>query len=87
MDDTPHDAAARGPTHTSIHDAALALLSLPERVELAQELWNSVHAHACEAPFTPEQLAEIDRRVAVLDAGQEPTIPWAEARTRLRAGL
>lgn len=70
-------------THTSLHEAVLSLLSLPERVELAQDLWDSVHAGACAAPFTPEQLVEIDRRVAALDAGEMVCKPWNDERHRL----
>jgi putative addiction module component (TIGR02574 family) len=69
-------------THT-IHDFVLTTLSLPERAELAQELWDSVHADACAAPFTPEQLVEIDRRVAALDAGEMTCEPWETVRTDL----
>lgn len=73
--------------HTSLHEAVLSLLSLPERVELAQELWDSVHESACAAPFTPEQLAEIDRRVAALDAGEMTCNPWRDERSRLLRDL
>ncbi len=87
MSNTTNHTDGPGPGHTSLHEAALALLSLPERVELAQELWDSVHADACAAPFTPEQLAEIDRRVAALDAGEVVTRSWEDERVRLRQGL
>lgn len=71
--------------HTSLHDAALTQLTLPERVELAQRLWDSVHADACAAPFTPEQLAELDRRIAALDAGEVVCESWTVVHDRLRS--
>lgn len=70
-------------TQSTLHQFVLSSLSLPERVALAQELWDSVHADACAAPFTPEQLAEIDRRVAALDAGEMTNEPWDTVRDRL----
>lgn len=72
-------------TQPNLHEALLSL-PLPQRVELAQELWNSVHAAACAAPFTPEQLAEIDRRIAALDAGEMTCVPWDEVQRRLLNG-
>jgi len=61
----------------------LRSLPLGERIALAQELWDSIHAEACAAPFTPEQLAEIDRRIAAADAGELQAEPWEQARARI----
>lgn len=58
-------------------------LSIAERIVLAQQLWDSVHADAHAAPFTPEQLAEIDRRIAPADAGEMAEIPWEMVRQRI----
>ncbi len=66
---------------------AISSLSLPERVVLAQELWDSIHADACAAPFTPEQLAEIDRRISALDAGEMKCESWESVRDRVRSEL
>lgn len=68
---------------TSLHDAALTMLSLPERIELAQDLWESVHAQASVAPLAPEQIAELDRRIAQIDAGEAVCEPWETVRQRL----
>lgn len=72
-------------THTDHFE--ITALSLPERVALAQELWDSVHADACAAPFTPEQLAELDRRIAAIDAGEMTSEPWEAVRDRLHSRL
>lgn len=69
--------------HKRCNDAALTQLSLPERVELAQQLWDSVHTDACAAPFTPEQLAELDRRIEAIDSGEAVCEPWEMVRDRL----
>ncbi len=74
-------------THTDHDRLEITTLSLPERVTLAQELWDSVHADACAAPFTPEQLAELDRRIAALDAGEMQSEPWETVRDRLHNRL
>ncbi len=58
-------------------------LPAAERAALAQELWDSVHADSCAAPFTPEQIAELDRRMAALDSGEMNAEPWEAIRGRL----
>lgn len=64
---------------------ALAL-SDEERAAVAEELLASLDP---TAPDTPEAAAafkvELDRRRAAYESGEEPGIPWPEARARLRA--
>ena len=61
-----------------------AALALPreDRAALAGSLLASLDAHVdkdAEAAWA----IEIDRRLAELDAGSVPTIPWSEVRQRL----
>lgn len=67
----------------SLRNIDLSALSIEERVALAQELWDSIHADAHAAPFSPEQLAEIDRRIAAADAGELVGIPWEDVRQQV----
>lgn len=65
------------------------LLKLPvdDRLELVQELWDSI-AEECEQkpfPLTEAQREELERRIRELDAHPERAIPWEEAGERLRA--
>lgn len=65
----------------------LSKLSVAERLELVQELWDSIAA-ACEGeplPLTEPQREELARRVRELEEHPERTIPWDEAREQLRA--
>ena len=68
-----------------------AAQNLPEqdRVRLIQALWDTVPPEA-ESTFSEDWTREIERRVAELDAGSAPTIPWSEVRDaaigRLRHG-
>jgi putative addiction module component (TIGR02574 family) len=63
------------------------LLQLPpaERIELAQELWDSIDPGADLPPLTPEQMKEVDRRLAEHLRDPSTAIPWEEVRARLRA--
>jgi putative addiction module component (TIGR02574 family) len=54
---------------TPIDHLDFSTLSIAERIQIAHDLLDSVYAETQGEYFTPEQLAEIDRRVAASDAG------------------
>jgi putative addiction module component (TIGR02574 family) len=59
-------------------------LSPAERILLAEELWDSVAAHPDNIPVPPEHLAELSRRIELIDSGaMEPGEPWDVVRVRL----
>ena len=66
------------------------LLKLPasERVEIAMALWESLTGAEREAELalTPEQEAELDRRVAEHAANPGAAVPWDEVRRKLAGG-
>ena len=64
----------------------LMQLSPAERIELAQDLWDSVGPEEF-APLTPEQEAEIDRRLTEYEKDPSRAIPWEEARAYLWSQL
>jgi putative addiction module component (TIGR02574 family) len=61
----------------------LLKLSPAERIQLAQDLWDSVPEDAI--PLAEEQVAELERRMAAHSANPESAVPWEEVRERLRA--
>jgi putative addiction module component (TIGR02574 family) len=64
----------------------LLKLSVAERLELVQELWDSIAAE-CEReplPLTDEQRQDLLRRLAEADADPASGIPWEEVRKRIR---
>ena len=67
----------------NIRDIDPALV--PERVDIAMALWDSLTPAEQEAEFdlTPEQLAELDRRLAEHIADPASAIPWDEVRRKL----
>ena len=65
--------------------AALLKLSAKDRVELAMALWESLSDDEREAELTltPEQEAELDRRLADHLANPGTAIPWEDVRRNL----
>ena len=57
-------------------------LAPEERAQLIEELYETVEE---DCPLTDEQIAEIERRAAELEADPSIGIPWEEVRARLRA--
>lgn len=62
-----------------------AILELPsdERVELAQQIWESVHAHPAGVPLTDAQKEELERRWIAFQADPDEGTPWEEVRAAL----
>jgi putative addiction module component (TIGR02574 family) len=58
-------------------------LPLPERLQLVDDLWESILAQVEEIPLTDAQRSELDRRVARYEANPETAKPWSEVRDRL----
>jgi len=73
-----------------LRDTLTKLLELPatERVDIAMALWDSLTPAEQEAEFdlTPEQRAELDRRLAEHIADPTSAIPWDEVRGTLLRG-
>ena len=63
-------------------------LSPDERLELLEELWDSLRKEPSSVPLTPAQQEELDRRLDDLEAdiasGATLGIPWDEVLERIR---
>jgi putative addiction module component (TIGR02574 family) len=58
----------------------LRQLSIAERIQLVEDLWDSIAADSAAAPLTDAQKTELDRRLALPDGRLHS---WAE----IKAGL
>lgn len=63
----------------------LRRLSVAERLQLVEDLWDSVAEDAPDEaiPMTPELAAELDRRLAEHEADPGSALPWEEVRARI----
>lgn len=73
-------------TNAALRDE-LRKLSLAERLELVEELWDSIAADCEREPFplSDEQRADLERRLAEADADPAGGAPWDEVRERIRS--
>ena len=61
----------------------LFALSPAERIELAEELWDSVALEAAGQPLKDYEIAEIEKRLAEHRANPEAVVPWDTVRENL----
>jgi putative addiction module component (TIGR02574 family) len=61
-------------------------LSVAERVQLVEEIWESIAATPEQLPLTEAQRCELDRRLERHEREPGRTVPWEEVRTKLQRG-
>lgn len=55
-----------------------------ERLELIDQLWNSLATASEDLELTNAQRDELDRRIAEMDANPDSGIPWETVRAELQ---
>ena len=72
----------------SVDFEALRRLSVSERLQLVEDLWDTIAQDAPDEalPLTPELAAELDRRLADHEANPHAAIPWETVRAELLGG-
>lgn len=58
-------------------------LSVSERIQLAEDLWDSIAVADADIPLTPAQVEELDRRLDDLERDPDAGASWEDARARL----
>ena len=64
--------------------ADIVKLSVPERILLVEEIWNSIADAPDALQLTDEQKAELDRRLDAHLANPDEGAPWSVVRERIR---
>lgn len=62
-------------------------LSVDERVELVEAIWDTIAEQATGLPVTDAQMAELDRRLADHEANPEDVVPWSEVKAEALARI
>jgi putative addiction module component (TIGR02574 family) len=58
-------------------------LPIPERLDLVEDLWDSIAADAAAVPVTAEQREELDRRIAAGERDGFSGDSWADVKSRI----
>ena len=58
-------------------------LSVPERLQLVEDIWDSITEDTGGLPVPPDVLAEAERRLAEHRADPDSAIPWEDVRAEL----
>lgn len=58
-------------------------LSVSERIQLVEDIWDSIAADPDTLPLTDEQRTELDDRIDDAEANPGQGRPWSEVRDRL----
>lgn len=85
---TVADAPAKRQTeHMQPTDLNITKLSVAERIQLAEDLWDSVAADTGDLELTAVQKAELDRRLADFERDPGAGESWDVVRTRIEKRL
>ncbi|MEX0866210.1 MAG: addiction module protein [Pirellulales bacterium] len=58
-------------------------MSVPDRVALVEQIWNSVAEDESQFQLTDAQKAELDRRLALREACKDRGSDWSEVKLRI----
>jgi putative addiction module component (TIGR02574 family) len=59
-------------------------LSIAERLQLVEDIWDSIAEETESLPLTDAQKAELDRRLEQYRRDPDSAIPWEQVRQDLR---
>jgi putative addiction module component (TIGR02574 family) len=64
----------------------LKSLPVPDRIELIENLWDSIATEQEPLDLSEQQQAELERRLDALERDQSPLSTWDEVKSRILAG-
>ena len=62
-------------------------LSIEEKIDYVQSLWDRIATHANTVPLTDWQRKVLDRRAAAFENDPDAGVSWEELRDHLRAKI
>jgi putative addiction module component (TIGR02574 family) len=69
----------------SMKSLGIDQLSVPERILLVEEIWDSIAATPEDLPLTDAQRVELDRRLAACETDPTAGTDWEEVKIRLKS--
>ncbi len=62
----------------------LTALSIDDRINLVQAIWDSIAAEQAYPDLTQEQQQELDRRITAYDANPTQVMTWEEIKASIK---
>ena len=72
---------------TNLNSLGIDQLSRDERLELVQQIWDTIAAEQPPTLLSPLQRAELERRLAEDEANPDDTVPWEQVKAEALARL
>jgi putative addiction module component (TIGR02574 family) len=72
-------------TSVSLHDLGINRLSIEDRIQVAEAIWDSVIHDVEAAPLRDWQRAELERRLADSVANPDAVRPWGDVEVEALA--
>ena len=69
---------------TTMNLNEISQLSVAERIQLVQDIWDSIWSVPEDVQLTEAQSQELDRRLQSYRREPESSVPWHEVKQRLR---
>ncbi len=70
---------------STLTQANVLNLSIPERIQLVTDIWDTIAEVPEEIGLTDEQKAELDRRLDAYHRNPDEGSPWGMVRDRIRS--
>jgi putative addiction module component (TIGR02574 family) len=68
----------------SVDLSGIKAMSVPERILVVEEIWDSIAAEQDSIPLTVAQRDELDRRLDAFDASPDEGRSWQEVKSRIQ---
>ena len=70
---------------TALVKANVLSLSVPERIQLVEDIWDTIAEVPDEVGLSTEQMAELDTRLEAYHLNPDEGSPWGMVRERIRS--
>ena len=71
----------------SIKSLGIDRLGVDERLDLVEQIWDSIAADSAAVALTDPQRAELDRRIADHEANPDDIVSWENVKTSVSERL
>ena len=62
----------------------ISAMSIPDRIQLVEQIWNSIVDEQANIPLSDAQRAELDRRMADYESHPDDGDSWENVKQRIR---